>query len=160
MALTKCKECGKEMSSEAKACPACGAPPPKKTSLVTWLVCGFMLFVFVRCAQMGGTGTSTATAPTPKTTPAEEKEFQTVVGSLVWIKENMKNPKSFELVSAQMIGGKALCIEYRGTNSFNAVVLNRRVITDNVNSAESKDWNRECAGRSGKDYLFARRALP
>lgn len=26
MALIKCKECGKEMSGEAAACPACGKP--------------------------------------------------------------------------------------------------------------------------------------
>jgi len=26
MALNKCKECGKEVSSQAKTCPHCGAP--------------------------------------------------------------------------------------------------------------------------------------
>ena len=28
MALVKCAECGRQVSSLAKACPACGAPPP------------------------------------------------------------------------------------------------------------------------------------
>ena len=29
MALTKCKDCGQEISKKAKACPACGAPVGK-----------------------------------------------------------------------------------------------------------------------------------
>ncbi|WP_143541550.1 hypothetical protein [Rhodoferax fermentans] len=35
MALIKCKECGSEISSEAKARPKCGAIPPKPTSRFT-----------------------------------------------------------------------------------------------------------------------------
>ena len=30
MALTRCRECGKKISTEAAACPHCGAPPPLK----------------------------------------------------------------------------------------------------------------------------------
>lgn len=30
MALEKCRECGKEVSSEARSCPHCGALPLKK----------------------------------------------------------------------------------------------------------------------------------
>lgn len=29
MAMTACKECGKEISDQAKSCPSCGAPAPK-----------------------------------------------------------------------------------------------------------------------------------
>lgn len=32
MALINCKDCGKEVSTEAKACPHCGAKPPKTPS--------------------------------------------------------------------------------------------------------------------------------
>jgi uncharacterized membrane protein YdbT with pleckstrin-like domain len=32
MALTNCPECGREVSTEAKACPACGFPVAEKTS--------------------------------------------------------------------------------------------------------------------------------
>lgn len=37
MAVIKCKECDKEISSKAKSCPNCGAVLKKKTSLITWL---------------------------------------------------------------------------------------------------------------------------
>ncbi len=38
MALIKCKDCGAKISKKATACPECGAPPKKKTSMFTWLV--------------------------------------------------------------------------------------------------------------------------
>lgn len=38
MALVKCKECGKEISSNAQACPGCGRSKGKPTSVVTWIV--------------------------------------------------------------------------------------------------------------------------
>jgi len=41
MALTKCKECGHEISKSAKACPGCGAVV-KRTSLFTKFVAGFI----------------------------------------------------------------------------------------------------------------------
>jgi len=103
--------------------------------------------------------------PAPQPTAAQlerEREFREMLGGAMWLKKNMHNPKSFELVTAMMIqgkAGKAACYEYRGTNAFNAIVLNRRVITDNVNSGDAKDWNKYCAGRNGTDYTYVRRAL-
>ena len=45
MALVKCKECGNQVSTKAKACPTCGAKVPKKTSIVTWCVLGVIVLV-------------------------------------------------------------------------------------------------------------------
>ncbi len=45
MALIKCKECGAEVSSKAKTCPKCGVKVEKKTSIVTWLVLGLVVYV-------------------------------------------------------------------------------------------------------------------
>ncbi|MCC2607336.1 zinc ribbon domain-containing protein [Planctobacterium marinum] len=47
MALLKCKECGKDVSSKAKSCPNCGAKPPKQTSFLTWLVTILIVIGFV-----------------------------------------------------------------------------------------------------------------
>jgi hypothetical protein len=44
MALTKCKECGGEVSTRAAKCPHCGSPAKKKTSIFTWLVVVLLLF--------------------------------------------------------------------------------------------------------------------
>jgi len=42
MALIKCKECGKQISSDADRCPNCGRKPPKSTSGFTWAVVAFL----------------------------------------------------------------------------------------------------------------------
>jgi len=51
MALVKCKECGEDVSTKAKTCPKCGAKAPKKTSLFTWLVLVFIIFVIYGANQ-------------------------------------------------------------------------------------------------------------
>lgn len=63
MALVKCKECGTEVSSSAKACPKCGAKPPKKTSMFTWLVLVVVL-VAVYSSFSTDTGTRSPTTST------------------------------------------------------------------------------------------------
>lgn len=52
MALMKCKECGNEVATSAKACPKCGNKTPKKTSLFTWIIGGF--FVLIVIGMMNG----------------------------------------------------------------------------------------------------------
>jgi hypothetical protein len=37
MALINCKECAAQISSQASACPQCGAKPPGRTTPVAWL---------------------------------------------------------------------------------------------------------------------------
>jgi predicted nucleic acid-binding Zn ribbon protein len=47
VAITKCKECGTEISTAATTCPKCGAPrrPQKKTSIFTWIIGGFFALI-------------------------------------------------------------------------------------------------------------------
>ena len=47
MALKKCKECGKEVSSKAKNCPNCGAPIKKHISTGSGclIIILFVLFI-------------------------------------------------------------------------------------------------------------------
>lgn len=44
MALVKCKECGKEYSTDAKACPNCGK---RRTTMTTKIIAGFFAFVII-----------------------------------------------------------------------------------------------------------------
>ena len=110
--------------------------------------------VVVTCASSGS-----SKAPTP-TDPAAEQRFQEEVGALLYIKRNMKNPASFELVDFIRTPSNSLCITYRGTNSFNAITTQRHVINDNTNSNSAQDWANHCAGRSGEDVSKAKYALP
>lgn len=45
MSLVSCRECQKEISSEAKSCPHCGAKP--KSSLGLWLLVGGVIAILL-----------------------------------------------------------------------------------------------------------------
>ncbi len=78
MALVKCKECGHEVSKKAKSCPACGAPTPKRTSLLTWIIAGFFALVIIRAIFSSSTAPpseqSDAVAPVTKTPEVSNAE--------------------------------------------------------------------------------------
>lgn len=63
MALIKCHECGNQVSTEAAACPACGAKPKTPMSLIIKFGGGFLLFVAVIIA---------VTAPSTSSKPATD----------------------------------------------------------------------------------------
>jgi hypothetical protein len=69
MALKKCKECGNEVSSQAKTCPKCGAPVPKTTALVGCLSVVIVLMVIggISKAIGGSPSTSSVAAGVPAT---------------------------------------------------------------------------------------------
>jgi hypothetical protein len=46
MALVRCKDCGKEISTSANSCPNCGAKPIKKKT-VLWVALSIPLFLIV-----------------------------------------------------------------------------------------------------------------
>jgi len=45
MAIVECKECGKEVSTEAQSCPNCGAVLKKKTSRITYFAAALLLLI-------------------------------------------------------------------------------------------------------------------
>lgn len=57
MALTTCKECGKEVSTAADACPHCGAPRkrlkpgPSPWTIIGWVIVGFICLLMYGCYQ-------------------------------------------------------------------------------------------------------------
>ncbi len=58
MAIEKCRECGKEVSTNAKTCPNCGAKKPAQPGiLLSLFVIGvgiFLIYVFVSAILSGG----------------------------------------------------------------------------------------------------------
>lgn len=81
MAMGKCRECGAEVSDQAKTCPKCGVSKPvKKTSLLVKLLAGFIgLAVLgnIIGGMNGGSSTSsagTAGTATPTVAKVDPKE--------------------------------------------------------------------------------------
>lgn len=76
MAMGKCRECGAEVSDQAKTCPKCGVSKPvKKTSLLVKLLAGFFGLAILGNIIGGMNGGSSSpsrspTATTPSSKPA------------------------------------------------------------------------------------------
>jgi hypothetical protein len=57
MALMKCRECGKEISTQASACPQCGAKVPH-TKWWLWVPLGLLVGLFILGAITGPKNTT------------------------------------------------------------------------------------------------------
>jgi hypothetical protein len=156
MALITCKECKAKISSDAKACPQCGYEE-KETSRGAILIGGLILFAVLY--SLFGTAKTPPKAPPTAAEIKREADFQNVVRVAKWAKNRSKNPDSFELTYAGISGSGTVCIEFRATNSFNAVVPGIYVMSNTVSGDTAKLWNAECAGRGLDDYTYARAAL-
>lgn len=155
MALKKCMECDGTLSSSAATCPHCGAKQPKKTSMFTWVVLGVIGLAIFSAMQAPDKPTKTAAPPDP----AKEREFQMVVSNLKTLRAATKNPASFDLVDAKLVDSATLCVVFRSTNSFNAIVTERYTMSRTVSSGSADAWEKHCAGQSGVSYSHAKYAL-
>lgn len=91
MALTKCKECGNEISTKADACPKCGAKPQKTSgcAVIVLLFFGFILFSAIvgQCSNSSRTSnspaitTTSSLVSTPKPAIVEPTPKPPVIGS-------------------------------------------------------------------------------
>lgn len=177
MALVKCADCGTQVSTSAKACPNCGAPRKKPTSAVTWFVGGLFAFVVAGMVFKKDPPPSppVSTKVPPAGTPTASKEpsqadlqIQAGIAAARAIKAATKNPASFQLESFLIYPGGATCIEYRGTNSFNAVVPGRGVFVPATPTLLTQDrdgnkfvkvWNDVCTKSGGQERARGIKAL-
>lgn len=173
MAIVKCRECGAPVSTAAKACPGCGAPMPKKTSLLTWLVTIFVAVPMVIGTITAGlnrgdgsAGGAGAAAPqTPAQRAADEvfaQQQRLARAAMAAIKAAANDPDSIKFTALFVTDGKTVCAEYRGKNSFGALVKNSAVfpyekkgITGTDKSSDLvSNWNKYCADKKNHDMGF------
>jgi hypothetical protein len=83
-------------------------------------------------------------------------ELRTAVALARDVRGSLKNPKSFELVQVLVQSGNTVCMTYRGTNAFNAVVPGQAVrqgtnywVSDD-GADFRKRWEMHCA-RAGRN---------
>lgn len=126
------------------------AENPRKTSKTTKIALGLIvLAVGLSWAVKRMEGPSY----TP-TAPAEDKDRSFVFAAVKTLQQSVKNPDSFTLTRAFFTTDGFACIDYRATNSFNAVVPGRAVISLDVASSEDADWWKYCTNKTGKTYSF------
>ena len=156
MALVGCKECKAQISSQATACPKCGAKMPKKTSMLSWVAAGTFALAVVTCTmnsneqanERDAVQAKIEAAKTPMTRAIEAQAKLDYKADLAFgidaarrVKAALKNPASFEFVSARLYRDGALCMSYRATNSFNAVTTEQIAITRGFANG---DWFKDC----------------
>lgn len=98
---------------------------------------------------------------------AEDAEINAAIAAAKRIKAAMKNPASFKLEGFLIFPGGATCYDYRGANSFNAVIPGRAVfippsklLTQEANgNAFVKAWNDTCTKAGGKERARGINAL-
>lgn len=74
-----------------------------------------------------------------------DREDMFAIGMTRAIRDMLKNPASFQVVSALLLGDGVLCLTYRATNSFNAVTTEVAAVR---RDGSTGDWSRDCAGKS------------
>lgn len=112
MALTKCGECGGEVSTQAKACPKCGAPPPKQKApgVPGWLslviVVGLVAF-FASMFKSAGSGMpATPSQPPAQAAPTRGPGGVTIPSdpSGVFYVLEVSGPKSARAITTKRVG--------------------------------------------------------
>lgn len=155
MALGKCRECGKEVSTEAKACPHCGATKPvKQTSTFTWIVAGFFAICFG--IAIFGRGSASGTSPRPQVTAAKTPEqlaadakkeatFRKTAMAAAAVKSAMRDPDSltWETIRAND-DASVICMEYRARNGFGGMNREFAVLVNGKASQKPEAWNKHC----------------
>lgn len=178
MALINCHECGKQVSTDAKTCPSCGASVKKQKKPVSKYV-----WALVGIAVISGSYISTqkqkeeadrVAAMTPEQVAQakvqKDKEAQTlgmaVIGAKI-LKKSSKDPKTFEYTSIVMHPNSSVCYEYRAQNSFSAILAGSAVLVNGKLLVQEHDknifvtaWNKNCTTSDGEDVMgFVARKL-
>jgi hypothetical protein len=159
MGLIVCKECGHQVSDSAEKCPQCGARVQKSVGLLTGLVVVVIALSMVKCAVGGSSESERTAAKTPEQLELDrkkEEQFQQDVVLIKRLKATTKNPASFEVESILRLPSGVLCVTYRGTNSFGAVITEQTGIG---RGGEIIDYRIACANQYGEDVTYVRRAL-
>ena len=93
------------------------------------------------------------------------REINTAIALARDVRKEVKNPKSFELAVAIIHADGTVCMTYRATNSFNAIVpaqAIRRAGTYWVSESDggfAQRWRSLCAGRGRDETRMVQRFL-
>lgn len=166
MAIVKCKECSKDVSTKALACPNCGVKLPKRTSIVTWLVVIFLVVPAVlgvigavNAPSNSQESSGVAKAKTPEQT-AEEKakieRYARVQVAASQVKNILRDPDSlkWEAILAND-DASVICMQYRAKNGFGGMNREQLTVFKDRFYKEAAIWNKNCAKKSLHDMTDA-----
>lgn len=147
MAIKSCHECGHSVSTEAKACPQCGAAPKKSGSRMKIAVIGIaVVAVGLMASRPDDSTTSPAAEPT-----YPRAEISTVARSM--IRAAAKDADSLKFRNEFTARAGIYCGEVNGKNSFGGyagfkrfIANGKTVLFDDESTRDfAKAWGEFCA---------------
>ena len=160
MALKPCAECGVRISTQAEACPQCGAKARATMGPIGRVVLGLVAAsVGISVFSSGGDDKPVEKpAPLAKTPEqiaseaAEKSRSQRAIFVVTALKHGLRDPDSVKWESVSVSDDSSVvCVEYRAKNGFGGVNFEQTVYTKRKFSTAAKPWNRHCAGKRLND---------
>lgn len=133
MAMTKCRECGKDVSKAAPTCPHCGVKRPGGGVSPRAVGCAIPLLLLLYI----GYEADTKPPPTPvqqAVTEAQRTASRVRLACQDWVRDRLKAPRTAKFVrgstqTGRLIGGDSTQWLSRGSvdaeNAFGAMLRNR-----------------------------------
>ena len=158
MALVVCKECGSKVSTDAKACPSCGAKPPKRTRVGSLVVAGLASALMFSCIYTQNEADQKRAAQEAAKTPAQREaeaaaarqaQARVALAKITrqMLAQSVRDPDSLVIESLQVQGeAKHACVQYRAKNGFGGVNREQAVLVGTAFKSDAATWNRLCAG--------------
>lgn len=159
--MVPCHECRTWISNKARSCPTCGVKP-KRTSMGVKILAGFFIFAAVMTAVQEVLPRTAPTPPKPRTPEqagqdAYDKRVAYAFYASSELRDTMRDPDSYKLITGIVTGSGAICFRYRARNGFGGMNVESLVITPKDRFIHEKAdgfvgaWNRYCSGKSGRD---------
>jgi len=123
MAIIQCRECGKEVSSEAKACPYCGAKPSKGLGI------GALVLIIGAVVLIGNMVTPGGGAAPVGQSGVNDMATSALGACMTWIKQSLHDPSSAEFMDSssanatEQDGVWTVIRAVRAKNAFNSTRL-------------------------------------
>lgn len=159
MALLKCTECQREISTKAKTCPGCGAPVPKLQNKIA----GFVLLFFIVIIIIASCQDTKKPAKAPDTPESRAKAFREnqVLKIAKELKQTMHDPASLEFIKVTSNeNSSTICMDYRARNGFGAMRAEQTLYLAGKPYQNEEAWNGSCIAKNRHDLTeVARLAL-
>lgn len=150
MALKPCPECGNQVSTNAAACPQCGARPKKPTSLVTKVLASIFavsIGISIVAVNSGDSENKASTTAKPAD-PKKEAAFQKTVAVVRSIKASLRDPSSVQWEAIlRNEDATVVCVVYRARNGFGGMNVEQVAYANKKLSTSGAVWNKNCANK-------------
>ena len=164
MALKKCTECGHDVSTQAVACPQCGAKIKKPTSLITKILATIFALGIAAAVLIPKAETSaadSASSAKKAADPKREAAFQKTLTVVRSIKASLRDPSSVEwsTITANE-DASVVCVSYRARNGFGGKVIEGVTYAKGKLTTSSAAWNKNCANKTlANDFRHIRSVM-